>query len=129
MDRGIIREYYLIIKNKILQARFESALMSADKLLHNFPNDYFGYYYKGVCFFALEKYQDSMKNYVKALELNPGFDKAYFNLGVCYYILRKYDYALINIAKALIIFTKQKELDKKQRCMEAIKYIESERRM
>lgn len=129
MDRSILREYYLIIKNKIAQGRFESAIGSIDKLLYNFPNDEYGYYYKGVCEFALEKYKDSIKHYQMALQFDVGFAKAYFNLGVSLHILKKYDLALLNIGKALIIFTKQRELDKKQRCIEALKIIQNERDM
>lgn len=129
MDGEILREYYMIIKSKITNARFESALASVEKLLYNFPSDEWGYYYKGVCEFALEKYPQATKNYLNAIQINPAFGKAYFNLGVCFYITRKYDLALINIGKALIVFTKQRELDKKQRCIDALKYIESERNM
>ena len=129
MDGSILREYYLIIKNKILNERFESALSSCEKLLYNFPSDEWGYYYKGVCEFALEKYPLAIKHYSTAIQLNPGFAQAYFNLAICFFLAKKYDMALINIGKALIIFTKQKELDKKQRCIDALKTIEVERRL
>ena len=36
------------------------------------------------------------------------------------------DYALINIGKALFLFSKAKELDKKERCIEALRLIESD---
>ena len=127
MDGNFLREYYILIRNKILDTRFEAAIASADKLLSAYPRDEWGYYYKGVCFFALEKYKESVRNYTIALQLNPGLAKAYFNLGVCFYIVRKYDLALINIAKAMIIFTKQKELEKEQRCVDALKVIQIER--
>ncbi len=129
IDESIIGEYCIIIKNKISQARFDSALGSIEKLLYNFPNNENGYYFRAVCEFAQEKYDESIMHYKTAIEINPGFAKAYFNLGVSYYILSKYDDALINIAKALIIFTKQKELDKKERCIEALKLIEAQRKL
>lgn len=128
MDNGIIREYSLIIKNKISQSDFISAIRSADKLLYNFPNYEYGYYYKALCYFAMEKYEDAIKNYIMAIELNPAFAKAYFNLGICYHTLNKTDLALINIGKALIIFSKHKELDAKAKCIEALQFIQSERR-
>lgn len=127
MDDGIVKEYYHIIKNKISQSSFEAALRSIDKLLYNFPNDENGYYYKAVCEFAQEKHEDSIKNYNMALELNPAFAKAYFNLGVCYYVLNRTDDALINIGKALIIFSRQKELGARQRCIDALRFIQTER--
>ncbi len=128
MDDGIIKEYYLIIKNKISQADFISALRNVDKLLYNFPSDSCGYYYKGVCHFAQEKYEESIEDYITALKLNSNFAKAYFNLGVSYYILNKYDDALINIAKALLIFVSQKELASKRRCIDALKLINIEQK-
>ena len=70
MDDEIIKEYYLIIKNKISQADFISALRSVDKLLYNFPSDSCGYYYKGVCHFAQEKYEESIEDYKMSLKLD-----------------------------------------------------------
>jgi len=127
MNNSIVEQYYLIIKNKISQASFEAAMRSIDKLIYHFPQNAEGYYYKGVCNFALEKYEDAFKFYKKAIEINSIHAKAYFNLGVCYYVYNKYDHALINIGKALIIFSKQKESDCKERCIEALKLIKMER--
>ncbi len=128
MDDAIIKEYYLIIKNKISQSSFEAALRSIDKLLYNFPSNAMGYYYKAVCEFAQEKYDEALKNYQTCIQLDPTFAKAYFNIGICYYTLNNIDNALINIGKALIIFSKQKDLGAKQRCMEALRFIDSERK-
>ena len=127
MKQNILRQYYQIIKSKISQTHFETALINIDKLLYNFPKDEHGYYYKGVCEFALNNHQKAAKCYKAAIKLNPAYAKAYFNLGVIYYINKQYDLALINIGKALIIFSKQKELDKKQRCISALKLIDKER--
>lgn len=128
MDSNIINEYYLIIKNKIISTSFTSALTSIDKFLNSYPNDSKGYYYKGVCNFALEKYNDALYAYIKAVSLDITNAKAYFNLGVTFYMQNKYDDALINIAKALIIFSKTKELDCKKRCAEALNFIKTERK-
>ena len=128
MDEKIINEYYRIIKNKISQFNFESALHNTDRLLTNFPNESNAYYYKGVCSFALEKIDESIKYYSKAISLNIIHAKAYFNLGVAYYVKNNYDNALINIAKALIVFSKQKELECKKRCIDALNFIKTERK-
>ncbi|MBR5303520.1 MAG: tetratricopeptide repeat protein [Candidatus Gastranaerophilales bacterium] len=127
MKQKILREYYQIIKSKISQSHFETAMINIDKLLYNFPKDEHGYYYKGVCEFATNNHKNAIKYYNAAIKINPAYAKAYFNLGVVYYIYRQYDLALINIGKALVIFSKQKELDKKQRCIDALKLIEKER--
>ena len=101
----ILKEYNLIIKNKISLGNFNSAIASIQKLLNYAPKTDFGYYYLGVCNFALEKYKQSITNYAQAIKLNPTNAKAYFNLGVSYYMLKYNDYALINIGKALFLFS------------------------
>ena len=127
INQQIIAQYYSIIKNKIDRMQFNSALASVDKLLTNFPNNEYGYYYKGVCEFALNRLVHSIRSYTNAIELNPAFAKAYFNLGSSHFSMQQYDLALINIAKALVLFTRLKEQDNRQRCLEAIKIIEKER--
>ena len=127
MQQQLLREYYTIIKNKISLTHFETAMLSIDKLLYNFPKDEHGYYYKGVCEFAMNNHNNAAKCYSAVIKLNPAYAKAYFNLAIIFYLSKKYDEALVNFAKALIIFSKRKELDKKQRCIDAIKLIEKER--
>lgn len=127
MDEKIIEEYYRIIKNKIAQSDFASAERSADKLIENFPKNENGYYYKGVCNFAIEKYEDAARSYKAAIRLNPLFAKAYFNLGICYNTLGDYDNALISIGRALFIFSKQKNAQAKQRCIDALQTVLKER--
>ena len=129
MNDEIINEYYSIIKSKITEGRFESALSSIDKLLYNFPNNANAYYYFGVCHFALNKYDKAETGYSKAINLDITHAKAYFNLGVLYYVQDKLDNALINIAKALILFSKSKEKDCRKRCIQAINYIQNERKL
>lgn len=127
-NNNVINEYYEIIKTKIKQSRFDSALESINKLLYNFPKNELGYYYKGVCELAKGQYEIAIRSYETAISLNPIASKAYFNIGICYYQIDKYDNALINIGKALIIFSKQKDLDSKQRCLDALKIIQTERK-
>ena len=127
MKDNIINEYHLIIKNEISQLRFDSAIGSIAKLLAYSPSDDMGYYYLGVCYFAQEKYFDALKSYATAIKINPAHARAYFNLGICYYLENKYDAALINFGKSLIIFTKTKEINERQRCIDAINLIEVQR--
>ena len=124
---NIINEYHSIIKNKIAQGRFDSTKESIDKLIYYFPTNQYGYYYKGVCYYAQNKIREAANAYMQAIQINPAFAKAYFNLGTCFVVLRNYDQALINIGKALIIFSKTKEFDYRDKCIKAIKTIESER--
>ena len=123
MSQYAIYEYYSLIKSKISQANFDAGIALSNKIIQLAPKDPWGFYYKGVCQFALERYEDAIKNYRKALELNPIFAKAYFNAGVCYFMLQYNDYAMISIAKALLIFSKSKNKEGKERCIEALKLL------
>ena len=82
----------------------------------------------GVCYFALDRHDEALKAYLKAISLNIAHAKAYFNSGIIYYLENDFDNALINIGKSLILFSKQKELDAKERCVEALNFIQSERK-
>lgn len=124
-----LNEYWAVIKHKISNSNFEAALVNIERLLRVYPKDAQSFYYRGVCYFAMEKYHLAIKEYSIALRLNPAFAKAYFNIGVCYYMINYYDYALINIGKALFIFSRLKELDNKERCKEALELIESEQNL
>lgn len=128
MDNELLNEYYIVIKNKISQSNYSSALGSIEKLLQNFPENSIGYYYEGVCNFALKKYDDAINSYTKAINADITNAKSYFNIGIVYYTKSDYDNALINIAKAMILFSKEKSLDAKQRCIDAINLIEAERK-
>ncbi len=127
MDDSVVKEYYQIIKNKISQSDFSSALRSVEKLLRNFPKNQWGYYYKGICEFALEEYEDAINDYKTAIKLKPLFAKAYFNLGICYHTLEEYDYALIALGRALVIFARQKDAESRQRCIDALEKVERDR--
>ena len=128
MNNEVLKEYYLIIKNKIISAGFHSAMANINKLLASFPNESNAYYYMGVCNFALERYEEAMTAYLKAISLNIAHAKAYFNLGVVYYVQNDFDNALINIGKSLILFSKEKEINSRQRCIDALNFIQSERK-
>lgn len=121
----IVNQYYQIIKNKISASRFESAIGSIEKLILNFPDDALGYYYQGVCEFALRYHENAICSYKKSLSLDCNNGKTYFNLGVCYFVLEDRQKALVCFTKALLIFMKDKELDKKQRCIQAIRHVEN----
>lgn len=128
MEDKILKEYYLIIKNKVATAGFYSALSNINKLLASYPNESRAYYYMGVCYFALERYDQAMASYLRALSLNIADAKAYFNLGIVYYLKNDFDNALINIGKSLVLFSKFKELDSKKRCIDALNHILVERK-
>ena len=80
MDENVIKEYCFIIKNKVFQQRFESALDDAMRLKRYFPNNEVGHYYCALCEFALQNFEKAQKHYKDAIKINPAFAKAYFNL-------------------------------------------------
>ena len=127
MSQNIIFEYYSIIRNKISQLQFNSALNSINKLLFAYPSDEVAYYYRGVCEYALNKHHQAIKSYSMAIKINPAYAKAYYNLGATYFALQNFDLALINIGKALVIFSMKKEQNEKYRCIEALKLIQRKR--
>lgn len=127
MNDSVIKEYCQAIKGRVSQGDYANGLMIADKLIYAFPDSEKGYYYKGVCFFGLQRFQESVACYKSALKINPLDAKSYFNLGTSYQQLKDYDSALINIGKALILFSKQNKQDSKEKCADALKFIEYER--
>ena len=124
MDNELLKEHCLTIENRIHNAMFQAAINNCTMLLRTFPKHHLGYYYLGVCYFALEEYEKALKNYNLTLLINPVYSKAYFNLGVTYFMLNSFDSALINIGKALILFSRIKDEKSKERCIQAIKTIQ-----
>lgn len=126
MDDEIVTEYYSIIKKKIADKRFDSAIQSADKLTQYYPENEYGFYYKGICYFALDEIDNAITNYEQAVKVNPFLAKAHFNLGLCYYNQKKDDKALISIGVALVLFSKGKEEKYRSKCIETLKSIKQE---
>ena len=59
-----------------------------------YPDEPFIYNLLGVLYSQLESYQDSIKNYSKAIKLNPNYFEAYNNIGVAYTNWEKNDEAI-----------------------------------
>jgi len=127
MADNVIRDYCRAIKKKTSMGDYIGALGIADRLAYAFPNSEKGYYYRGICYYGLERLEDSIANYKMALKINPLSAKTYFNLGTCYQQAKQFDLALINIGKALILFSRKKDEDSKLKCIDAIKFIEYKR--
>ena len=128
MSNEAIKEYCQAIKSRTLLGDYMNGLAIADRLVYSFPNSDKGYYYRAICYFGLNRLKEAAENYETAIRMNPTNAKAYFNLGTCYQKVQQYDLALINIGKALILFTKQNKQDAKLKCIDAINFIEDERK-
>ena len=127
MINDVVKDYCFAIKTKTSQGDYIGAIAIADRLVYAYPNSEKGYYYRGICYFGMQRYEESVVNYKMAVKINPLDAKAYFNLGTAYQQLQQYDLALINIGKALILFSRQGKEDAKQKCFSALSIIERER--
>src|SRR4030095_16333762 len=56
---------------------------------------------KGIALFRLQRYEEAIPAFQKAIELNPGFQNAYRNLGYCYLNLKQYPQAIDNFKQAV----------------------------
>ena len=54
-----------------------------------YPDEPFIYNLLGVLYAGMSSYEDSIKNYSKALKLNPNYFEVYNNIGVAYTSLKK----------------------------------------
>jgi hypothetical protein len=73
---------------KQARAFFEQGnFLAAEKLFRALalgaPSDAVAHYNLGVCVAKLERFEDALACYRRAIELNPGFADAYTNFGVC----------------------------------------------
>lgn len=126
MDYDISKEYCRIIQNKINLNDFDTALDNAKKLVSYCPDSAEGYYYVGLCCFALGNFNDSINNYEKCIELDHNFAKAYYNLGVTRYYLNDHKEALNYVEYAYKLFKKANNKEACAKCLESIEYIKEE---
>jgi serine/threonine protein kinase/Flp pilus assembly protein TadD len=86
------------------------------------------YNYRGVTYDKLDKYDEAVADYSRALELDMTFVMAYNNRGATYERLRKYDEALIDYSSAIqqaptmapAYYNRGNVFSKKKRSIEAI---------
>ena len=57
----------------------------------------------GLVYYKLEKYQEAIKAYQKAIEIQPDYQKTWNNLGLVYYKLEKYQESIKAYKKAIEI--------------------------
>ncbi len=126
MEYDIKKEYCKIIQNKINMNEFDTALDNAEKLIAHSPEYSEGYYYRGLCHFALGNLEESINNYEKCIELDHEFAKAYYNLGVTTYYLNKHKSALNYIEYANKLFLKENNKEAHAKCLDSIEYIKEE---
>lgn len=125
-EYDIKEEYIKIIKNKLSINEFDEALDNAERLIKHDPLFSDGYYYQGLCYFALGDLNASINNYEKCIELNHNFAKAYYNLGVAKYYLNKFKESLNYIEYANKLFIKEGDKASSAKCIDSIEFIKEE---
>lgn len=110
-EKEVIEAYQLFPQNsKILLAyilvlfdknEFAEALLIADKLLMNFPNNSDALYYRGVCYGKLGEPKKSLDDFLKVAEKEPDFCETQFNIGTSYEKLKNYKEAITYYTKAI----------------------------
>ena len=64
--------------------QIKKCLKETHRARKKYPDEPFIYNLLGVLYAHIHSYQDSVKNYLKALKLNPNYFEAYNNIGVAY---------------------------------------------
>jgi len=94
-EQLLTTDYYglQIGKNKIVQGDFEGAIKDLTETIKNNPNDYDAYNMRAIAYSELKKYDQSIEDFSRCIELKP-IAEAYYNRGAAYFA--KGDYKLAN---------------------------------
>jgi len=103
-DSDISRLYTIRAESRNMKGEFNEALLDSDSALSYSTNSYWAYKERGSAYRQLHLYNDAIKNYLNALDINPTYDQAYNGLAICY------DDGKIDFNKAIINYTKAIEL-------------------
>ena len=68
-----------------------------------YPDEPFIYNLLGVLYSQLESYEDSIKNYSRAIKISPKYFEAHNNVGVAYTSLKKFSKAIVCFERAIDI--------------------------
>ena len=74
-----------------------------NQIIEKYKDSADGYYYRGEFYIKFEKFYAAIKDFEKALEIDPNYKEAYRGKGVCYSRLGDNDLAIKNYKKALEI--------------------------
>lgn len=94
-EQFLTTDYYglQIGKNKIVQGDFEGAIKDLTETIKTNPNDYDAYNMRAIAYSELKKFDKSIEDFSKCIELKP-IAEAYYNRGSAYFA--KGDYKLAN---------------------------------
>ena len=77
---ALVKQLFDLTANK----KSDEGIAQAKKLLEDYPDSALLQNYFGVAYVKLERYEEAIDSYNKAMEIKPDFVEAYNNLGICY---------------------------------------------
>lgn len=98
---GVLNEDYRYAQELVEADKDEAALESIDKFIKKYQANWNGYFLKGFILRKLEKYEEAIINFQKALNFNGNEVDLYNELGLCYMNLGDYNKSELYFAKAL----------------------------
>tara|TARA_B100000212_G_scaffold341810_1_gene326181 strand:- start:5972 stop:7357 length:1386 start_codon:yes stop_codon:yes gene_type:complete len=101
-----IKDLINLLKSK----RFDEILRQEKEIVDKFPNDPVLFDILGLANTFLQNNENAIRNFKKALEINPNFFQSLNNLGNLMFDLKRFDDALDNYKRALTNSSKNKEI-------------------
>lgn len=80
---------------------YNGAVKTFNDILAQDSNNYLAYNARGTAYIKLEKYDQAIADYSKAITLHPLFADAYYNRGRAYRLIKKYDQAIVELNRAI----------------------------
>jgi len=101
--RGIFLNYGRLSSLFILKGDFKKVIDICNEALKVEPN-FVVFYTRGYAYAELNKYEQAIEDFSKAIELNPALAKAYSNRGIAYSEIHRYEESARDLKKAGILF-------------------------
>ena len=93
--------YFLEGKDNLDRGNFKDAVVSYSQYLNLSPNDYAGFFNRGLANFNLKDYKGAISDFEQASKLRPKEPSPYFFLGSCFYLLNANQEALSYLDKSI----------------------------
>lgn len=94
-------EYKNLLKQTLANENWQEMNRISDDVIKFYPDNDFGYFFKGIAMDELGEYEKAISYYTKALEIKPNLPDIFQNRGLAYYHNKQYDEAIADYKKAL----------------------------
>ncbi|MEQ8189335.1 MAG: tetratricopeptide repeat protein, partial [Candidatus Eremiobacterota bacterium] len=94
------------------QGSYDGAITVLQKAIGKNKNSFTAYFLMGNAYQYKKDYHESIKNYKKAIQLNPELGLAYYGIARCYYYLSQTELSISWLEKAKTIFYRQNQMKK-----------------